>query len=56
MGLDYLDMMIVHNPPLWSEVNQSKDRHFEGNLETWCAMEDAVKDVQLVSPALKKKI
>lgn len=56
MGLDYLDMMIVHNPPLWSEVNQSKDRHFEENLETWCAMEDAVKDVQLVSPALKKKI
>jgi Aldo/keto reductases, related to diketogulonate reductase len=43
MGLDYLDMMIIHNPQPWTEVNQSNDRHFEGNLETWRAMEDAVK-------------
>ncbi len=43
MGLDYLDMMIIHNPQPWVEVNQSKDRHFEGNLEAWRAMEDAVK-------------
>lgn len=44
MGLNYLDMMIIHNSQLWSEVNQSTDRHFEGNLETWRAMEDAVKE------------
>ncbi|MFB9768298.1 aldo/keto reductase [Lactiplantibacillus modestisalitolerans] len=43
MDLDYLDMMIIHNPQPWNEVNQSNDRHFEGNLETWRAMEDAVK-------------
>lgn len=43
MGLDYLDMMIIHNPQPWLEVNQSDDRHFTGNLETWRAMEDAVK-------------
>lgn len=43
MGLDYLDMMIIHNPQPWTEVNQGNDRHFEGNLETWRAMEDAVK-------------
>ncbi|KRK78571.1 aldo/keto reductase [Companilactobacillus nodensis] len=43
MGLDYLDMMIIHNPQPWIEVNQGNDRHFEGNLETWRAMEDAVK-------------
>ncbi|MDV7719503.1 aldo/keto reductase [Pediococcus ethanolidurans] len=43
MGLDYLDMMIIHNPQPWLEVNQSDNRHFEGNLETWRAMEDAVK-------------
>ncbi|RRK09930.1 aldo/keto reductase [Lactiplantibacillus garii] len=43
MQLDYLDMMIIHNPQPWKEVNQSTDRHFEGNLETWRAMEDAVK-------------
>lgn len=43
MGLDYLDMMIIHNPQPWKEVNQSNDRHFEGDLEAWRAMEDAVK-------------
>ncbi|RXI79197.1 aldo/keto reductase [Levilactobacillus suantsaii] len=43
MGLDYLDMMIIHNPQPWKEVNQSDDRHFEGNLEAWRAMEDAMK-------------
>lgn len=47
MGLDYLDMMIIHNPQPWKEVNQSSDRHFEGNLETWRAMEDAVKEGKL---------
>jgi len=36
-------MMIIHNPQPWTEVNQGNDRHFEGNLETWRAMEDAVK-------------
>lgn len=47
MGLDYLDMMIIHNPQPWNEVNQSDDRHFEGNLETWRALEDAVKEGKL---------
>ena len=31
MGLDYLDMMIIHSPQPWAEVNQSEDRHIEGN-------------------------
>ena len=43
MKLDYLDMMIIHNPQPWKEVNQSDDRHFNGNLETWRALEDALK-------------
>lgn len=43
MGLEYLDMMIIHNPQPWIEVNQSDDRHYEGNLETWRALEDAMK-------------
>lgn len=47
MELDYLDMMIIHNPQPWNKVNQSSDRHFEGNLETWRAMEDAVKEGKL---------
>lgn len=47
MKMDYLDMMIIHNPQPWNEVNQSDNRHFEGNLETWRAMEDAMKEGKL---------
>ncbi|MCX0290228.1 aldo/keto reductase [Lactobacillus kullabergensis] len=47
MDLDYLDMMIIHNPQPWNEVNQSDDRHFEGNLETWRALEDAMREGKL---------
>lgn len=47
MDLDYLDMMIIHNPQPWKEVNQSDDRHFAGNLETWRALEDALKEGKL---------
>ncbi|MBI0032694.1 aldo/keto reductase [Lactobacillus sp. M0396] len=47
MDLDYLDMMIIHNPQPWEEVNQSDDRHFEGNIETWRALTDAMKEGKL---------
>ena len=43
MGLDYLDMMIIHSPQPWVEVNQSENRYVEGNREAWRAMEDAYK-------------
>ena len=42
-GLDYLDMMIIHSPQPWVEVNQSDDRYVEGNREAWRALEDAYK-------------
>lgn len=44
MELDYVDMMIIHNPQPWKEVNQTDDRHFAGNLEAWRALEDALKE------------
>lgn len=31
MGLDYLDMMIIHSPQPWAKVNQCEDRYIEGN-------------------------
>lgn len=43
LGLDYLDLLIIHSPQPWKEVNQSADRHFQGNLEAWRAMTDAMK-------------
>lgn len=43
MGLDYLDMMIIHSPQPWVEVNQSENRYVEGNREAWRALENALK-------------
>jgi diketogulonate reductase-like aldo/keto reductase len=43
MGLDYVDMMIIHSPQPWKDVNQSDDRYVEGNREAWRALEDAHK-------------
>ena len=43
MKLDYLDMMIIHSPQPWREVNQSDNRYVEGNREAWRALEDAYK-------------
>lgn len=43
MGLDYLDMMIIHSPQPWAKVNQCEDRYVEGNRAAWKALEDAYK-------------
>ena len=42
MGLSYLDMMIIHSPQPWAEVNQSDNRYFEENRQVWKALEDAL--------------
>ncbi len=47
MGLDYLDMMIIHSPQPWVKVNQSEDRYVEGNRAAWRALEDAYKEGKL---------
>lgn len=41
-GLSYLDMMIIHSPQPWAEVNQSSNRYFEENRQVWKAMEAAL--------------
>ena len=40
MGLDYIDMMIIHSPQPWAEFRIEK-RYFEENKEVWRALEDA---------------
>ena len=47
MGLDYLDMMIIHSPQPWVKVNQCEDRYIEGNRAAWRALEDAYKEGKL---------
>jgi len=38
LGLDYIDLMIIHSPQPWKEVNQSTDRHEAGNLAAYQAL------------------
>lgn len=47
MGLDYLDMMIIHSPQPWAEVNQSDNRYVEGNRAAWRALEEAYEEGKL---------
>ena len=47
MGLDYLDMMIIHSPQPWAEVNQSDNRYEDGNRQAWKALEEAYKEGKL---------
>lgn len=42
MGIEYLDLMIIHSPKPWMEY-QNEDRYFEGNREAWKALEEAYK-------------
>lgn len=42
MGLSYIDLMIIHSPQPWAEVNQSNNRYYEENRQVWKAMEDAL--------------
>lgn len=42
-SLEYIDLLLIHSPQPWIEVNRTDDRYFEGNLENWRAMEEAVK-------------
>lgn len=43
MKIDYLNMMIIHSPQPWKEVNQSENRYKKENQEVWRALEDALE-------------
>jgi diketogulonate reductase-like aldo/keto reductase len=42
LGLDYIDMMIIHSPKPWTKFHE-EDPYFEGNREAWRALEEAYK-------------
>ena len=44
MRLSYIDMMIIHSPQPWAEVNQSDNRYFSENRQVWRALEDALTE------------
>lgn len=46
LGLDYIDMMIIHSPKPWMKFHENEP-YFEGNREAWRALEEAYKDGKL---------
>lgn len=40
LGLDYIDLMLIHSPQPWAEWREEK-RYFEENIQVWKALEDA---------------
>jgi diketogulonate reductase-like aldo/keto reductase len=42
LGLDYIDMMIIHSPKPWAKFSENES-YFEGNRQAWRALEDAYK-------------
>lgn len=40
LGLDYIDLMIIHSPKPWADF-QGDDHYFEGNVAAWRALEEA---------------
>lgn len=46
MGLDYIDLMIIHSPQPWTDFREG-EHFFEENLAVWKAMEEAYQDGKL---------
>ncbi len=43
LGLDYIDLILIHCPQPWKEFRGPK-RYFQENIEVWKAMEEAYKE------------
>lgn len=41
MGLDYLDLMLIHSPKPWMAFHDA-ERYLDGNREAWRALEEAL--------------
>lgn len=43
LGLDYIDLFIIHCPQPWNEFRSEK-RYFKENIQVWKALEEAYKE------------
>lgn len=43
MGLEYIDLMLIHSPQPWTKFREDVRSFDKGNREAWRAMEDAYK-------------
>lgn len=44
LGLEYIDLMIIHSPQPWAEFRITDNNYFKENLEVWRALEDAYNE------------
>src|SRR5215470_10527108 len=51
LGLDYIDLIIIHSPKPWAKFLQNEP-YFEGNRDAWKALEEAYKAAKLRSIGL----
>ena len=49
MGLDYIDLMIIHSPQPWTEFRITENNYYKENLEVWRALEEAYSEGKLKS-------
>ena len=47
LGLEYIDLMIIHSPEPWSEFRISDNNYYKENIEVWRALEDAYLEGKL---------
>jgi len=44
MGLDYIDLIIIHSPQPWREFRITDNNYYKENKEVWRALEDAYNE------------
>ena len=47
IGVDYIDLMIIHSPQPWKEFRITDNNYYEGNQEAWKALEEAYNNGKL---------
>ena len=44
MGLDYLDLVIIHAPQPWMEFRETDNNYYKENIDVWRALEDLYEE------------
>lgn len=47
LGLDYIDLYIIHAPQPWGKWRNKEQRYFKENVEVWKALEESYKEGKL---------
>ena len=44
LGVDYIDLILIHSPEPWMEFRTTENNYFKENLEVWKALEEAYNE------------